>query len=178
MALKATIHKAELAISDMDRGYYGSHALTVAQHPSETDERLMLRLVAFACQASETLQFGRGISDEDEPALWSRTLDDRITLWVDLGQPDEKRLRHACQRADRVVVYTYGNRVEETWWQKIAGPLTRFDHLSVFTISADEMTALAAMLERTMKLSITISDGEVWVASDTGSVTLVPQQIR
>src|SRR5512147_3279852 len=105
MALKSTIFKAELQISDMDRNYYGSHSLTIARHPSETDERMMVRLLAFALHANEGLAFGRGLSTDDEPDLWQRDLTGAIRLWIDVGLPDEKLLRRACGRADEVVVY-------------------------------------------------------------------------
>jgi uncharacterized protein YaeQ len=98
MALKATVVKAELQVSDMDRHYYASHNLTLAQHPSETDERLMVRLLAFALNADERLEFGKGLSSDDEPDLWRRDYTGDIELWIDLGQPDESRIRKASGR--------------------------------------------------------------------------------
>ncbi|WP_028451745.1 YaeQ family protein [Chitinilyticum aquatile] len=178
MALKATVYKAELTISDMDRGYYATHHLTLARHPSETDERMMLRLAAFARHASETLEFGRGLSDEEDPALWQKTLTDDIELWIDLGQPDEKRVRQACQRAAEVWIYTYGNRVADTWWKKIEGQVCRFDNLHVIEIGMDTFAELGQLAERTMRLNATLQDGELWLASDTQSVQVVAATIK
>src|SRR3982751_4014640 len=118
MATKATVFRAELQVSDMDRHYYATHALTLAQHPSETDERLMVRLLAFALYADERLEFGRGLSSEDEPALWDRARDGEIALWIELGQPDESRVRRACGRARHVVVVNYGGQGSDMWWKK------------------------------------------------------------
>ncbi|TNE76492.1 MAG: YaeQ family protein, partial [Gammaproteobacteria bacterium] len=129
MALKATVFKAELAVSDMDRGYYQSHALTIARHPSETDERMMVRLLAFALNASEDLQFTRGLSTDDEPDLWQKNLQGDITLWIEVGLPDERRIRKACNRAEQVIIYAYGARTAPVWWNNIRDALTRFDNL-------------------------------------------------
>ena len=119
MALKATIFKAELHIADMERGYYHDHALTVARHPSETDERMMVRLLAFALNADETLAFGAGLSTDDEPDLWRKDLTGSIETWIDVGLPDEKRIRKACGRADEVFVYSYGGHAAQLWWQQV-----------------------------------------------------------
>ncbi|WP_028454027.1 YaeQ family protein [Chitinilyticum litopenaei] len=172
MALKATVYKAELTISDMDRGYYATHHLTIARHPSETDERMMLRLAAFARHASDTLEFGRGISDEDDAALWQKTLTDDIELWIELGQPDEKRIKHACQRAEQVWVYTYGNRVEDTWWKKIEGQVCRFANLHVAALDGEQFAALGRLAERTMRISATIQDGELFLANGQDDIQL------
>jgi uncharacterized protein YaeQ len=121
MAAKATVFKAELSVSDMDRHYYATHQLTLAMHPSETEERLMVRVLAFALNASERLAMGRGISStEEEPELWARDLTGAIDLWIEVGQPDEQRLRKACGRAKEVRVYCYSGRSAGVWWQKCA----------------------------------------------------------
>src|SRR6476659_3505020 len=121
MAPKATVVKAELQVTDMDRHYYASNNLTLAQHPSETVERLMVRLLAFALHADERLEFGRGLSDEDEPALWRRDRTGEIEQWIELGQPDESRIRKACGRAQQVVVVNYGGRAADVWEQERTG---------------------------------------------------------
>src|SRR3546814_18766052 len=118
MATKSTIYKAELQLSDMDRHYYATHALTLAQHPSETEERLMIRLLAFALHADDALEFGRGLSSDDEPDLWRKSLSGEIELWLDLGQPDESRIRKACGRSRAVVVVTSGGRRADIWWAR------------------------------------------------------------
>src|SRR5690606_27092515 len=129
MATKATVVKAELQISDMDRHYYATHALTLAQHPSETDARLMVRLLAFALYADERLEFGRGLSDEEEPALSRRNYTNEVELWIDVGNPDESRIKKACARAGQVVVVNYGGRASDIWWDKVANTLRRLKNL-------------------------------------------------
>lgn len=178
MALKATVFKADLQIADMDRHYYQSHALTIAQHPSETDQRMMVRVLAFALHADERLAFTRGISSEDEPDLWLKDLTDSIDVWIELGQPDERRLRKACGRAKRVLVYTYQSRAAAVWWQQNESLFARFDNLSVFHLDSDAVDALSALAQRNMELQCTIQDGEVTLSDATRSVTLRAQQVK
>lgn len=160
MALGATVYKAELQVSDMDRHYYATHALTLARHPSETEERLMLRLLAFALNAHEALQFGKGLSDSDEPALWRKDLTGTIEQWIELGQPDEQRLRQAAGRAQEVVVYSYG-RAGAIWWEKNAATLARLRNLKVVEVGANTCRDLAAMATRKIDLQCLIQDGAV-----------------
>ena len=175
MALKATVYKAELQLSDMDRHHYATHALTLARHPSETDERLMVRVLAFALLASDTLEFGRGLSTQDEPDLWQKDLTGIIERWIDLGQPDEQRIRRACGRAREVVVVNYGGRAADLWWEKNAAGLARLDNLCVIDIAAEDCSALAALATRNMKLQALIQDGQVQFISDDGSVSIEPR---
>lgn len=163
MALKATVFKAELAIADMDRHYYHTHALTLARHPSETDERMMVRLLAFALNASESLTFTKGLSTDDEPDLWQRDLGDDIDLWIELGQQDEKRIRKACSRAKAVIIYTYSGNAAEIWWQQNRHLLDRFDKLEVVALSSDACRQLVTLAQRSMRLQCTIEDGVVWI---------------
>jgi uncharacterized protein YaeQ len=174
MAIKATICKAELQISDMDRHYYATHALTLAQHPSETDERLMLRLLAFALHASERLVFGKGISSEDEPDVWCKSPSGEIELWIELGQPAESRLRKACGRAQQVVVLGYGGRGFGLWWSRNAAALERHRNLSVLEIGPDEANGLLALFARSMSLQCLIEDRAVQLMGPTDSVALTP----
>ena len=176
MALKSTIFKADVQISNMDTHYYGQHSLTLAQHPSETDERLMLRIAAFMLHASEQLEFGKGISNEEEATLWEKDLTDHVTLWIEVGTPDEKRIRKACHKADQVIVYAYGGRSVSIWWQQLQKNLGRFDNLKILAFSQATSDALAPMLERTMQLQCTIQDGHIWVSNnqDTVQVELEP----
>ncbi len=169
MALKATIYKADLQIADMDRHVYGDHALTIARHPSETDERMMARVLAYALYAQDGIAFTRGLFDVDEPDVWVKNLVGEIALWIDLGQPDEARIRRACSRAEQVVVLCYGSSCE-VWWKQIAGKLTRFAHLTVLQLPADTSQALAALAERGMRLQCMVQDGEIWLNTDTESV--------
>ncbi|KWR78654.1 YaeQ family protein [Cupriavidus sp. IDO] len=172
MALKSTIFKAELSVSDMDRPYYGTHALTIAQHPSENDARMMVRLLAFACEASETLAFTRGLDEPDEPDLWDKTLTGEIEHWVELGQPDEARLKRAAARASRVTVYTYNPASAREWWKGMAGKASKLRNVTIYNVPGDAVEALAGMAQRAMRLSVTIQDGEIWVSDDDHNVQL------
>jgi len=174
MAPKATIHKAELQVSDMDRQYYATHALTLAQHPSETNERLMVRLLAFALHADERLEFGRGLSTDDEPDLWRKSLTGEIEQWIELGQPDEQRIRKACGRARQVIVVNYGGRSADIWWNKMEAGLARSKNLTVIDIPAAAVQALAALASRNIQLQCLVQDGHAQLLSDTATVTVEP----
>ncbi|HWU75168.1 MAG TPA: YaeQ family protein [Rhodanobacter sp.] len=174
MALNATIYKVELQISDMDRHYYATHALTLARHPSETEERLMVRLLAFAMYAEDRLEFGKGISDEDEPALWRKAYTDEIELWIELGQPDETRIRKACGRSRQVVVIGYGGNVADIWWNKVGAALARNRNLTVLDIPTATVTALVALLQRGMRLQCLIQDGQLQLMNDADAVAVDP----
>lgn len=174
MALPSTIFKATLQISDIDRQYYGEHQLTLARHPSETDERMMMRLFAFALHADERLNFTKGLCADDEPDLWQKSLTGEIALWVDVGLPDERRLRKACGRAARVCLYLYGGRAAELWWQRNADKLQRFANLRVVALAEAESKGLAGLVQRSMQLQCTIQDGEVWLNCDGQTLSLSP----
>jgi uncharacterized protein YaeQ len=169
MALKATIFRAELQIADMERNYYGTHALTLARHPSENDERMMVRVLAFALNAHESLVFGSSIGNDDEPDLWRKDLTGAIELWIDVGLPDEKRIRRACGRSARVVVYSYGRGVE-LWWKQAGEKLARSENLSVIELPQEATRAIAKLADRNMKLNCTIQDGQVWLADQDETV--------
>jgi uncharacterized protein YaeQ len=171
MALKATIFKAELQIADMDRHYYQDHALTIARHPSETDERMMVRLLAFARHADQALNFGKGLSDVDEPDLWKKDLTGAIDLWIEVGQPDEKRLLKACGRAAQVVVYSYSSN-SNIWWNQISGKVERARNLTVINLPVATSLALAKLAQRNMQLQCTIQDGQIWLNGDGETVQL------
>ena len=163
MALKATIFKAELQIANMDRNYYHDHALTIARHPSETDERMMVRVLAYALNADESLAFGKGLSTDDEPDLWRKDLTGAIELWIDVGQPDERRIRRACGRAREVIVYSYGGYGAAIWWNQVGGELARMKNLTVVSVPAAASQALAKLAQRNMRLNCTIQDQQVWL---------------
>ena len=175
MALRATIHKAELHISDGDRYYYASHPLTIAKHPSETDERMMIRLIAFALNAQEHLVFTKGLSDTDEPDIWVKDLTGAINLWIDIGQPEERRILKACGRSDQVAVYCYAGNTSKLWWDGIKNKLERARNLSIVAIPEEQSKALIALVERSMIIHINIQDGEMLVSADQGQVTVVPE---
>src|SRR5207253_1138762 len=170
MALKSTIFKAELSVADIDRGYYRDHTLTIARHPSETDERMMVRLLAFAMHADDALTFGRGLSAEDEPDLWRRDLTGAIEQWIDVGLPDEREVRKACGRAREVYVLAYGGRAVDLWWQNAREKLERQDRLAVTEVPIEASRALAQLASRFMRLQFTIEDGHVFVADGATSV--------
>lgn len=174
MALSATIRKVELQISDLDRNHYASHSLTLAQHPSETDERLVARILAFVLYADERLAFGRGLSNEDEPDLWRRDYSGQIEQWIDLGQPDESRLRKAAGRAREVVVVGYAGHAGDVWWNKHAASLRRMKQLTVIDLPQDAIRELAARLVRTLRLDVLIQDGEVQLMGDDLQLVVVP----
>lgn len=163
MALKSTIFKAELQVADLDRSHFGEYALTLARHPSETDERMMVRLLAFAMYAGEDLSFGKGVSTDEEAALWEIDPSGVIRCWIEVGLPDETRIKKACHRADRAVLITYGARAVDVWWRQHAEALKRFDNLTVWQISGDDGLALAGLAERKMKLSCTIQEGTIYL---------------
>lgn len=169
MALKSTICKAELQLSDLDRHYYATHSLTLARHPSETDERMMVRLLAFALHASDALAFGKGLSTEDEPDLLEIDPTGAIERWIDVGLPDERDVRRACHRARTMVLVTYGGRVAEMWWQQNEGKLAGLGNLTVIDLPAATTATLAALAGRSMRFSVTIQDGSVWLADDAGN---------
>ena len=182
MALKSTIFKANVAIADIDHGYYADHALTLARHPSETDERMMVRLVALALQAHElndtcggdgTLAFGAGLSDPDDPDAALTDFTGRKRLWIEVGQPEDKPLAKACSQADAVVVYPFGSAAD-IWWKGIENKLTRLDRLQVWRLPTEQAQALTALAERSMQLQALIQDGAITLSSALGSVHLEP----
>ncbi|MFT6022274.1 MAG: hypothetical protein ACI9PY_000383 [Ascidiaceihabitans sp.] len=174
MAQKATIYKVELSVSDMDRHYYETHKLTVAKHPSETDERLMVRILAFALNAHEQLEMTRGISTDDEPDIWQKCLSGELELWVALGLPSEKIVRQSSGKANKVIVYCYGGNTAQMWWEKIKNSTTRFDNLSVVNFSEKDTTELAKLASRSMKLQVNIQDGDVMVSVDESVAYVTP----
>jgi uncharacterized protein YaeQ len=176
MALKSTIYKIELQIADMDRNYYAQHHLTLAKHPSETDERLMVRLIAFAMYANDTLTFGKGLSDDEEPDLWQKDLTDAIELWMDVGLPTEKDIRKACGRSKLVVVVLYGGRIADMWWTANSKALLKCNNLTVINLpETDELTNIA---NRSMNISCTIQDGQIMVGFDGGTVDITPVKLK
>ena len=177
MALKATIFKAELQVSDLDRGHFATHALTLARHPSETDQRMMVRLLAFALNAHEALEFGRGLSAEDEPDLVQRDLTGAIDLWIDVGLPDEREVRKAAGRARRVMVYTYGGRSAALWWTQNQGALARLDNLTVVDISEEATAAVSAMAARNMRLECTIQEGQLYLSDPERTYHFEPRVV-
>lgn len=175
MAQNATIYKVDLSVSDMDRHYYETHKLTVARHPSETDERLMVRLLAFALNAHENLEMTKGLSTDDEPDIWQKSLSGELDVWIALGQPSEKVMRQSCGKARKVVVYPYGGKPAEVWWDKIKTSVIRFDNLAVVNFSENDTAALAKLANRAMKVQVNVQDGDVMVSIGNDIVNITPR---
>lgn len=169
MALKATIFKADVQIADMDRHYYQDHVLTIARHPSETDERMMVRVLAFILHAHEALVFGKGLSADDEPDIWQKDLTGAIKLWIEVGQPDEKRIMKACGRAEKVFIYSYSSN-SSIWWNQISNRVERARNLTVINLDSAISQALAKLAQRNMQLQCTIQDGQIWVTANDETV--------
>lgn len=170
MAIKATIFKVNLQIADIDRHYYQDHTLTLARHPSETDERLMVRLLAFAWHAHEYLEFGQGMTADDEADVWHKDLTGSIELWIDVGIPDEKLIRKACGRSNQVVVYCYGGRIVDKWFAQNSSQFIRLNNLKIFDLPATSTQALAKMAQRNMNLQCTIQEGQLWLSDGSANV--------
>jgi uncharacterized protein YaeQ len=177
MAIKATVFKVTLQIADMDLHYYAEHALTLARHPSETDERMMVRLLAFALYADEGLAFGKGISSDEEPDLWHKDLTGAIERWIEVGLPDERVIRKASGRANEVVVVSYG-RAADIWWNENRDKLQRLNNLIVLKLPSETTLALAALTSRNMQLQCTIQEGHIMVTSDAGMLEIEPKVLQ
>jgi uncharacterized protein YaeQ len=182
MGLKSTIFKAQLAVADIDHGYYADHQLTLARHPSENDERMMVRLVALAlnahalqtvCNGDGTLAFGAGLSDPDEPDVYLRDFTGQTRLWIEVGQPDDGAISKACRKSDQVAVYAF-HHAAEVWWKQIQGKLTRLDNLTVWRIPSEASQALGALAQRSMQLQATIQEGALMLGDSSRHVDLEP----
>lgn len=176
MAANATIYKASLNIANMDTHYYAEHELTIAKHPSENDLRLMVRIIAFILNANEDLSFSKGIAQDDEPDIWQKKLDGDIKLWIDLGQPDEKRIRKACGRADEVIIYTYQEGAALSWWKQEENKLKRFKNLRVINLKIKG--DIEAFAQRSMQLQCNISDAELSVLRDEESIEVLEEILK
>ncbi len=177
MALRSTVYKLDLQVADTDRGHYADHALTLARHPSETEERMMVRVLAFALNADEALAFGRGLSTDDEPDLWRKDLTGVIEQWIDVGLPDEKLLRRACGRAREVIVYAYGGARLQAWWAQNGAALARCENLTVFELAPADTAALARLAARAMKIGCTIQEGHAWLSTDSETIEIAPRRL-
>lgn len=180
MALKSTIFKAALQVADIDHGYYADHALTLARHPSETDERMMIRLAALAfnahqlqtvCNGDGTLAFGAGLSDPDNPDVYLRDFTGQTRLWIEVGQPEDKPIIKACGKADQVMVYCF-NHAAEIWWRGIENKLTRPQNLSVFRVPTPASQALARLAQRSMQLQATLQEGVLMLGDGANTVDI------
>lgn len=178
MSLKATIYKAQLQIADMDRNVYADHNVTIARHPSETDERMMVRLLAFALNVpaddkSGNLEFAKDLWDVDEPALWHKDYTEAVRHWIDVGQPDDKRLMRAASRSAHISVYGFSSSTP-VWWKNIETKLTRASNLTVWQIEAAQSQALAKLAQRGMQLNVSVQDGAIWMSTNADSIEITP----
>ena len=178
MALRATVYKCTLDVSDLDRSYYGSHELTLARHPSETEERLMLRLLAFALYADEGLAFGRGLSTDDEPDVWLRDATGNVLHWIELGLPDERWLRRAAGRARQVTLIAYGERALGPWLERNGPTLHRLGTLDIKLIADSDIARLGACCSRNLQVSCTVQDGRIWFSAGAETLELELQAVR
>lgn len=176
MSQKPMVFKVSLQIADMNRHYYEDHLLTIAQHPSETNERMMVRVLAFALNAAANLTFAEGITDTHQADLWIKELDERITLWVSVGLPDEKLIRKALGRASKVIIYAYGGRVAGMWWNKLK--LQNHKNLKIINLSPTDTAQLAKMAARGMKMNFTIQEDQVMIANDSDCITITPEILQ
>ncbi len=181
MSLKATIYKAQLQIADMDRNVYADHNVTIARHPSETDERMMIRLLAFALNVpaddkAGNLEFAKDLWDVDEPALWHKDYTEAVRHWIDVGQPDDKRLMRAASRAGHVSVYGFSSSTN-VWWKNIETKLTRASNLTVWQIEAAQSQSLAKLAQRGMQLNVSVQDGAVWMSTNVDSIEITPLKL-
>ncbi|MFP9229866.1 YaeQ family protein [Pectobacterium cacticida] len=170
MALKATVYKATINIADMDRHFFHDANLTIAQHPSETEQRMMLRLLAWICHADEDLHFTKGLSADDEPEIWQHNDTLGLELWIELGLPDEKRLKKACSRSKSVVLYAYNERAAHVWWNTMSGKVAGFRNLTIRFLDDNQLTQLVGLVRRTMILQATLQDGMIWLSGDKNSL--------
>ena len=177
MATKATIYKALLNIANMDTNYYNEHNLTLALHPSETELRLMARVVGFILNANEDLAFCKGISEDDEPDIWEKDLDGSIKLWIDLGQPDEKRIKKACGRSEKVIIYTYQENMASPWFKQLENNINRFKNLSIIHLNIQE-EEIEELAKRSMVLQCNISDEELTLINDNKSVIITQNKLK
>lgn len=178
MALKATIFKIELSLSDLDRNYYNNFSLTLAQHPSENDVRMMVRLLAFMLYADEYLEFGKGLSTDDEPDLWQKDLTGAIERWIYVGQLDERWIKKAVGKSREVVLISYGDKAADVWWEQTQPKLAKVTNLTVLRFSASDVNMLAECVSRSMELQCTIQDREMMISHGDNVMAIKPEYLK
>lgn len=172
MALKATVYKTSLQIADLDRHYYQTHDFTIACHPSETLTRMMLRIAVFALHAEQDLQFTKGISTDNEPDLWKKSLSGDIETWITLGQPDEKKIRKFSGRAKNVILYSYHAKTMDSWWQQLQQTLSPINNLQIYQVSEAQNNHLTDLVARSMKLHCSIDEDDICLSNGIISINL------
>jgi len=170
VAIKPTIYKLRISLSDPNRNYYDTLNLTLAQHPSETLERMMMRALAYCINAQENLVFTKGLSDVDEPDIWVRTMDDQTSLWIEVGEPSADRIKKASQLAQSVRIYCFNSKAD-VWWQQISGKINRLK-ASVYKFEWENIVNLASQVKRTMDISVSITGDSAYVATESGETDI------
>lgn len=160
MAMNSTIYRVAYSINQMDKSYFETFDLRVARHPSENEDRMMARLVAFGLWAEEGLTFTKGLCSDKEPEIWSHNYDGSIRCWIELGEPDVKRLTRACKHAEHVHVLVYGENSVDGWWTKVKPLLHRFKNLEIVRLDPACLEVLERQCTRRMDLSLFVSDGD------------------
>ena len=176
MALKPTIYKVDLQLSDTDRHCYESCNLTLVQHPSETIQRMMVRLLVFALNYHPDLSFTKGLSTTDEPDLWQIAANGQVEQWIEVGQASPERMRKAVSRAPEIILYAYGSEAD-IWWQKQGAALTALPKLTVWRFEDNEVADLERFVSRSMQLTVTISDGEIYLSDAEHQQAVKPVQL-
>jgi uncharacterized protein YaeQ len=177
MALKSTIFKADVSISDMDRNYYHEHNLTIARHPSENDQRMMLRIIAFILNANEKLEFTKGLSEVEEPDLWQKSFSDEIEVWIELGLPSEQRVKKGCNQSQHMIILSYQDNSFEEWWKKEQHKLRQKSNLSLWTLPENLAEELAQATERNMQIQATVQDGQLWLTINNNPIEVNYQKL-
>ena len=171
MAEKATIYKANLTLSDMDRNVYGDFNLTIALHPSETVERMMVCILAFCYRAAETLSFTKGLSSVDEPDLWLKHDNGTILEWIEVGQPAPDRVKKAANQSQAVHLFTYG-RGWDVWWKTNGETINAMPKVTSYFFTAEELKSLCELADKSMKLTVTITEKMAYVSNETTNVVV------
>lgn len=171
MAEKATIYKANLTLSDMDRNVYGDFSLTIALHPSETLERMMVRILAFCYRAAEHLTFAKGLSATEEPDLWLRHDNGTLLEWIEVGQPAPDRLKKASSQAASVKVFSYG-RGMDVWWKNNAQAIRALPKVEIHSFDAEELQHLVALADKTMNLTVSITEKIAYISTARENIAI------
>jgi uncharacterized protein YaeQ len=174
MARGATIYRLQLELSHVDRNIYGEMQLTVARHPSETMARTVARLLAYGLRYDEGLEFGRGISATDEPDLWRREGDGRVIEWIEVGQPDAKRLIKASRHSGCCQLFTFGPAAEH-WRQTQLATMKAPANLGVARIADDFLDAVAETCDRQLRWSMTVTEGTIFFTTGDTSLETSPE---
>ncbi|MDH5560462.1 MAG: YaeQ family protein [Deltaproteobacteria bacterium] len=172
MALKATISKVNLSVSNIDRHHYQDYRLTLAQHPSETDLRLVFRLAAFALYSQENPQFTKGLCADEEPELWTHRPTGEIRHWIELGQPSEKRIRQALSKAERMTVIGFHSTKFKMWFKGLNKKTLEQKKLRLIMFESIGTSGPEDLAQKNMNLSCIIQDDRIFLSSENVQVTL------